>query len=373
MGIYNYISSILFLVIAFADFGISTATSKYIAQYNRISKDKVNKVLFNSSLMIFIPSLLIIAFLLIFAKNIFPQNYMYLYYTLPFILVYPLTSLLDGIYRGLKRFKTLSIITVISGIVGILGSYIFVTTFGLIGALLNQVIFFGTYVILLFFLNGNIELKIDRKIVKDIGGYSIYFGVATLGYFLFSKANTLILGSYNLMEEIAVYELLNKVYAIYLIPFTVFGQVLAPNVVDMFSSKKYESVTKIFNKSLLYSLLSILLFVPISMIITRIGISILFPHYLNDTFYVLLLPVALTCAKAIPVSVINGGLITSTGHAKYMAIENVVVGILNVLLNIFVIRIYGYVGIVWVTLILQCISTSILYFVYYKRLQEYIE
>lgn len=246
-----------------------------------------------------------------------------------------------------------------------------VTTFGLVGALLNQIVFFGIYALLLLFLSGDIELKIDRKIVKDIGGYSIYFGIATLGYFLFSKANTLILGSYNLMEEIAVYELLNKVYAIYLIPFTVFGQVLAPNVVEMFSSKKYDKVIKIFNKSLVYSLLFILLFVPISMIITRVGISILFPKYLNNTLFVLLLPVALTCAKSIPVLVINSGLITSTGHAKYMAVENVVVGILNVLLNIFVIQIYGYIGVVWTTLILQCISTSILYIVYYNRLRRY--
>lgn len=371
MGIYNYISSILFLVIAIADFGISTATSKYVAQYNAIDRGKVERVLFNSGLIIFSVSLILILFLALTAQKLFPDNYIYLYYSLPFIFIYPLTSLLDGIYRGLKRFKILAIVTIVNGILGVVSSYILVINFGLIGALVNQVIFFGIYSLVLISMHKGFEFKIDKQILKDIWGYSIYFGIATLGYFFFSKVNIVILGIYNLMEEIAVYELLNKIFTVYLIPFVVLGQVLAPNVVEMFSSKRYGDVLRVFKKSMMYSLVIAVLFVPVTMIITRIGIEVVFPQYSNGILLALLLPVALTTAKAIPVTIINTGLITSTGHARYMAIENIVVGILNVLLNIFIIRIYGYIGVIWVTLILQCISTTILYIVYYKRIREY--
>src|SRR5690606_1248987 len=130
MGIYNYMSSVLFLMIAFADFGISTATSKYVAQYNTISKEKVGRVLFNSGLVIFLVSMLVILFMAIYAKSIFSEYYIYLYYALPFIFIYPLTSLLDGIYRGLKKFKTLAIVSICTGVLGILSSYILVTTYG---------------------------------------------------------------------------------------------------------------------------------------------------------------------------------------------------------------------------------------------------
>lgn len=372
MGIYNYFSSVLFLVIAFADFGISTATSKYVAQYNTISKEKVGKVLFNSGLIIFTVSALIIIFLVIFAQKLFPENYIYLYYALPFIFIYPLTSLLDGIYRGLKKFKILATVSIITGILGILCSYTLVTNFGLIGAVINQVVFFSIYAIALLIMHKGFEFRVDKEIIKDIGSYSIYFGIATLGYFFFSKVNILILGGYNLMEEIAVYELLNKIYAIFLIPFTVLGQVLAPNVVEMFSLKRYEGVIQLFKRSLIYFIGIAMLFVPISMVVTRIGIEILFPQYSNEILYILLLPVALTSAKAIPVLIINSGMITSTGHARYMAVENVIVGILNVLLNILVIRIYGYIGVVWVTLILQCISTTVLYIFYYRSLKRLV-
>lgn len=371
MGIYNYISSALFLMVAFADFGISTATSKYVAQYNTISKEKVGRVLFNSGLIILLLSSIVIILLAIFAQKIFPEYYTYLYYALPFIFIYPLTSLLDGIYRGLKRFKILAIVSICTGVLGIMSSYFFVTTYGLVGAILTQVIFFSIYALILLVLHKGYEFKYDSKVVKDILSYSIYFGIATLGYFLFSKVNILILGSYNLLEEIAVYELLNKIFAVYLIPFTVLGQVLVPNVVEMFSLKKYESVRQLFRRSLIYFLGIAVLFIPIGIFFTKVVVSILFPEYSNDILMVLLLPVALTSAKAIPVLVINTGLITSTGHAKYMAVENVVVGVLNVLINIFVIKIYGYVGVVWVTLILQSISFVVLYIVYYKRLRRY--
>lgn len=372
MGIYNYLSSVLFLIIVFADFGISTATTKYVAQYNTISKEKVGKVLFNSSLIILLVSSLLITILAFFAHRVFPDNYIYLYYALPFIFIYPLTSLLDGIYRGLKRFKILAIVAVLNGILGIICSYLLVKNFGLIGAIVNQGVFFSIYAIALLVMHKGFEFKIDKKILKDIMNYSVYFGIATVGYFFFSKVNILILGSHNLMEEIAVYELLNKIFIIYLIPFTVLGQVLAPNVVEIFSLKKYENVRILFKKSLIYLLPIVLFFIPISMLITKIGIGILFPQYVNGILTVLLLPVALTTAKAIPVVVINTGLITSTGHAKYMAIENIVVGILNVVCNIFVIQYFGYVGVVWVTLILQSVSLIILYMVYYRKLRQYI-
>lgn len=371
MGIYNYMSSALFLMIVFADFGISTATSKYVAQYNTISKEKVGRVLFNSGLVILLASILVILFLTIFSKNLFPEYYTYLYYAFPFIFIYPFTSLLDGIYRGLKRFKILATVTICTGVLGVISSYFLVTEYGLIGAILAQVVFFSIYAVILLLLHKGYEFKYDFKVVKDILSYSVYFGIANLGYFLFSKVNILILGSNNMLEEIAVYELLNKIFVIFLIPFTVLGQVLAPNIVEMFSLKKYETVRAIFRRFILYFSLIAILFIPISIFLTKFGIGIFFPEYSNDILFSLLLPVALTSAKAIPVLVINTGLITSTGHAKYMAVENVVVGLLNVLINMYVVQIYGYIGVVWVTLILQSISLIVLYFVYYKSLRRY--
>ena len=58
MGIYNYVFSVLALLVIFSDFGISTATSKYVTEYNTVNKEKLNKVLFNSGLIIVLISII---------------------------------------------------------------------------------------------------------------------------------------------------------------------------------------------------------------------------------------------------------------------------------------------------------------------------
>lgn len=373
MGIYNYVFSVLALLVIFSDFGISTATSKYVTEYNTVNKEKLNKVLFNSGLIIVLISIIVTAITLIWGRDLFPKYYEYILIALPLVLVSPMSSLLDGIYRGLKRFKILSLISLINGIFAILISYIFVTKYGLAGAILAQSVFFLTYTVVLICLQKGYEFKVDMKILKDVGMYSLSFGIATLGFYLFSRVNILILGKYDLLEEIAVYELLNKIYTVYLIPFTVLGQVLAPTIVEMFSLKKYTFVQSIFKKSLLYLSLLAILFIPISMVITKLAIGWVLPEYSNGILLALLFPVAITYAKMIPGATINSGLITSTGHAGIMAVQNVISGILNVVLNLIVIKEYGYVGVVWVTFWIQLISLIALYLVYYSKLKKYTD
>ncbi len=370
MGIYTYISSALLLLVIFADFGISTATSRYITLYNTEDKSKVKKVFFNSSLMIFGISIIVILSVFLLKEYISIKYYDYILYALPMVFISPMTSLLDGIYRGLKKFKQLAIVSLLNSFVGILISYILVTSYGIIGAIWAQIIYFSIYSLILLILHKEYEFKIDKKIVMDIGKYSLSFGIATLGFYLFSKVNILILGKYDLLEEIAIYELLNKVFTVFLIPFSVFGQVLAPNIVEMFSLKKIDEVKNVFKNLLKYLLLFNIFFIPLSTILARIGINLFFPSYTNGIMESLLLPISLTYAVAIPVVVINTGILTSTGHAKLMAIQNVVSGIVNVILNIFVIQKYGYLGVVWVTFSIQILSTLILYIVYYSKLSK---
>jgi O-antigen/teichoic acid export membrane protein len=294
----------------------------------------------------------------------------YLMYALPMIFVFPMTSLMDGIYRGLKRFKRLSILTILNSVVGIGASYILVTSFGLLGAVLSPLVFFTSYLLLLILFHGEYQFKIEKKILRDIVTYAFFFGVAAIGHYLFSKVNILILGQYNLMEEIAVYELITKFNTEFLLPFVVLGAVIAPNVVGIFSKKDYSQLRGLFRKLLFLTIILGAIFVPLSIFLSRALIGIIFPLYLGEILDTLLLPVVLTNAVVVPVVVINTGMITSTGHAKLMAIQNIVAGIVNVVLNILIIGRYGYVGVVWVTFAVQLVSTIVLYLVYYSKLKR---
>src|SRR3989338_8028547 len=67
-GVYNYALAIIFFLIMFGDFGISTATAKYVAEYNITNKEKLKSVLFNSGIMILGLTILITILALIFGE-----------------------------------------------------------------------------------------------------------------------------------------------------------------------------------------------------------------------------------------------------------------------------------------------------------------
>lgn len=370
MGVYNYITATLLLLTIITDFGISTSVSRYITLYNTKDKGKVKRIFFNSSLIIFFVSILVISFVFLFSDSIFEKYFQYLIYALPMIFVFPMTSLMDGIYRGLKRFKKLAIISIVNSVIGIVASYFLVTNLGLIGAILSPLVFFSFYLMFLLFLHKEYELRLEKKILKDVVGYALFFGIASLGYYFFSKVNILILGSHDLLEEIAVYELLNKVYNEFLIPFIVLGHILAPTVVELFARKKREKMVTLFKKLIKYLLFSIVIFVPVTMLVAYFGIDLIFPIYSGEILNTIILPVTFTYAVAVPVAVINAGMITSTGHAKLMALQNIISGVVNVVLNVFVIQTYGYIGVIWVTFVVQSVSTVILYLIYYSKLKR---
>jgi len=370
MGVYAYVSSMLLLLALFTDFGISTSTSRYVALYNSEDKEKVKRIFFNVSLVILVATVVVLV-IFILLKDILSVQYPdYLLLTLPMIFIYPMTSLMDGIYRGLKEFKKLALFTILNSVVGIGGAYLLVTNFGLNGTVVAPLLYFSSYLIILLIAYRGYQFVLDRKIVKDVTTYAMYFGIAALGHYLFSKMNVLILGSQNLLEEVAVYELLNKINTELLLPFIVLGQILAPNIVEDFSKKRFENIQKQFRKNLVLTLLAAIIFLPLSILITFVAVNLFFPIYSGDILQSLLLPVALTFSTAVPVVVINTGMITSTGHGKLMAIQNIITGIVNVLLNLFIIKSHGYIAVVWVTFAVQLISNTILYLIYSSKLKK---
>lgn len=372
MGIYNYVFSALYLLTLLADFGISTATSKYVAEYNIVDKVKLKKVLFNSALLISAISVIVIILSVIFGQAWFGEYNIYLLYILPLVFFSPITSLYDGIYRGLKRFKELSIISLITGGLSIIAAYPLIKLYGLVGALLAQDFMYVLYTVILAVRYSDWTFGIDKKVISDIGKYSLAFGIAALGYYLFSKVNVLILGKNNFIEEIATYELLNKVFTIYLLIFTILGQVLSPYTTEIFTLKQFSKVKNLYFKSLTIFGGMGVVFIPITIFVTMVGIKLAFPQYDNQLLYSLILPVAITFAEQAFSAPINSGIIVATGHAGIMTYLNVISGGVNVALNIFVVKRFGYVGVIWTTLIVQTISMVVLNIIYARKLKKYV-
>lgn len=371
MGIYNYVFSALALLTLLSDFGISTATSKYVAEYNSVNKEKLKKVFFNTALMVIVISTLVSIVVLMFGKIWFKEYYQFLLYGLPLIFFVPITALYDGIYRGLKKFKDIAIISLITGGLSLIAVFFLVQRYGLVGALIAQNFMYLIYFLILAFKYGKFKWSLDKSIMKEIGNYSLAFGIATLGFYLFSRINVLILGNYNLLEEIATYELLNRIFIIYLLPFTILGQVIAPYVTELFSLKKYVDVRKQYwTLAKILTVLSVL-FIPVTMLITRLAIKWFFPKYDTEMFTALLFPITLTYCKSVFSAPLNAGMIVATGDAGIMTVMNLFVGAINIVGSLWAIERYGYMGVIWVTMIVQYLSLILLHIIYARRLKKH--
>jgi O-antigen/teichoic acid export membrane protein len=369
-GIYNYVIAIIFFLIMFGDFGISTATSKYVAEYNATDKKKLNLVVFNSGVIILGLTILIAILTLIIGPWYLKDKYIYILYLLPLIFLAPMTSFYDGIYRGLKKFKQLALISLLIGFISVFFVYYLVDVYGLIGALISQNLFYLVFLIGLGLGYKNFRLKLNKAIIKEISSYSLAIGVAITGYYLFSRVTVLILGHYNYINEIAVYELLNKIFTALLVPFTILGTIITPNLTEIYIQKNYKKILSKFKKYFLIFLFTAFIFAILFYLILPPIFSIFFKEYNNHIFSAMLIPVILIYSSLIYCTVINHGIIVATGHVKILTYSNVLLGISNIFLSLILLNYFGFIGVIYSVSILHIISVIIYHPIYYYKIKD---
>ena len=365
-GIYNYMLAIIFLLIMFGDFGISAATSKYVAEYNSTDKKKLELILFNSSIILVSLAIAISILTAIFGKYVLGDKYIYVLYVLPMLFFAPISSLYDGIFRGLKRFKDLAIISLSVGISSIGFVYILIDKYGLIGALVSQSLFYIILTAVLFLTYGKLHIQFDRKIMRTLLNYSLVIGISSIAYFLYSRVDILVLGHYGYVEEIGYYELINKGFELMFLPFALLAQVIAPDITAYFARKDYSKVrTKLSSLMKVVIPLSILIAIMFYYIFPLLIKEFLTEYYVEEMLISIFILTFLIPTKIWGVFQTQS-FIVATGFARIIAISTMIGGILNIFLDIAAINLIGFTGVFWVTLIIH--STNIIFqTMYYKR------
>jgi O-antigen/teichoic acid export membrane protein len=369
-GIYNYILAIVFFLIMFGDFGISTASSKFVAEYNITSQEKLKAVVFNAGLIILILACVITVLTLIIGPWYLGEKYIYTLWLMPLVFLAPMTSLLDGVYRGLRKFKELAIISLSAGGISIFIAYFLVKSHGLMGAIIAQDFF---YLILLLGLTigcGGFHFKINKNVIKDIGVYSLTYGIAILGNYLFIRFGILILGHYQYITEIGTYELLNKIFSILLLPFSLLGQVIAPNFSEFAVRGEYK---KIFHKAKKYTIYffaigivsGLLFYFAIPPLI-----KLFFTNYYDNAFVNMFPFVVLIFITNVWANTIDAGILVPAGFANVMAKFYIILGVFGTMLSLFFVRISGYMGVVYSFAICSFLMVVLLRIMFLKRLSK---
>ena len=363
-GIYNYVLATIFFLIMFGDFGISTATSKYVAEYNATDKEKLKSVLFNSGVIILGLTIIITILTLIIGPLYLKDKYIYVLYLLPLMFLTPMTSLYDGIYRGLKKFKQLAILSLIVGFISLSFVYFLIRSYGLIGALIAQNLFYLLLLLALAFGYREFNFKWNIKTIREIGKYSLIVGTASLGYIFLTKINVLILGYFNYVIEIGLYEINNKIMLMLLLPFTILCQIISPNITNMHCSNKTKEINIKIKK---YLLLSFGIGIIISILIYLI-IPIFINYFLKEyahtelvwiiRIFLIILPFNLTS------HVLANGFSISTGHASINTKMLLIFGIINISTLPLILLYFKFIGFVYFIALLQ-ILTNISFITYY--------
>jgi O-antigen/teichoic acid export membrane protein len=365
-GVYNYILAVILFLIMFGDFGISTTVSKYVAECNASQKGKLRKVLFNSFLIVFSCSAVVAVAILIFGQRFFQENYVYVLYTLPILFLAPVSALYDGIFRGLKNFKTLAILSLASGIVSIFFVYFLVLNYGLSGALIAQSLFYLILVLVLFFAYGNFYIEFDKGLIRHLVKYSLLVGLAGIGYFLYTRVDLIMLGYFDFTVETGYYGLINKLFALSIIFFSIFGHVVAPNNIKLKILKKYDLLRDKIRAFCLYSfLLGIVISILLLFVVPPL-VEYFLPQYNNPAFFVIFY----IFLFVIPISVVEvtlaNGFITPLGYVSILTKVIFLGAVLNIFFNLLFLYYFGYIGIILSTVLVHNFI-NVLKFVYFWR------
>ena len=367
-GVYNYLLAVIFFLIMFGDFGISTATSRYVAEYNANDKKKLELVLFNIGFLILSLTILIAVMVMVFGKIYLKDYYYYILLLLPLVILSPLVSLYDGIYRGLKKFRELALITSLVSLISLPLILYFIKIGGLSGALLSQIFFYSFLLIALALAHRGNKIAFDRSVLVDIGRYSLIYGLAILGNYLFIRFGILILGHYGFINELGMYELLNKIFTILLLPFVLLGQVMAPNFSELSSKKNF---ILIFEKTKKYTVYFFFFGIASGLLLYFIIpylVIIFLPQYYNSLFLQIFPFTICIFIANVWAATIDAGILVPSGFASLMAYFYIILGIVGVILSFFLMDLYGYMGVIYSFTITSVLMAVVLRGIFLRKI-----
>jgi len=369
-GLYNYVLAVIFFLILFGDFGISVAASKFVAEYQATDPEKLKYVLFNSGLVILGLTILVTAGTLLLGPAFFKDHYLYVLYILPVVFLAPMTSLYDGIYRGLKKFKQLALLSTAVSVISLGFIYFLIRRYGLAGALISQNLFYLFLFLTLALGYRDFLFKPKREILRSVGFYALVIGVIHVSAFLYTRVDILVLGSFDLIVEIGYYEIVNKVLMLMQLPFLVYAQVQAPNIVAAYCREGSPVILRKLTSYITYGAAASLL----PAVLLGLAVPWVLRHFLPDynqpgVIDILYIFLFLFVFQNVS-NLVGNTFIISTGHARINMINIIVFGILNLLLDILLVRRYGYMGIAYAKLPVVILGSLSLIFLYRRALHN---
>lgn len=370
-GRFVYYMAVASLLVLFCDFGLGNSAAIYIAEFKTRGEEANVAKLFSSVALVIVGISTLFAIGVYFVGTLFfPEELPYLLMLVPYLFFMPLTSLLDGVYRGLMQFKLLSLISGLVGFSSLGIAYFLVRTYGVEGAIMSHNLLYGlSFVLLAFFLQEK-SLAFDWGIVKKVFRYGVVIGVISIMYYIYTKADIIVLKYFGYNAEIGYYEVLNQIFMLLLVPFIIFGQVLGPAITRAYVKKQYGEVKRNFEQIVVIIIPSAILLTAALYFILPIVIDLLFSKYFNETTLLMLKVLLLILPLKMLSTIVNFAHTVPTENAHFSMWTMIPGAILNIVLDIIFIREFGFIGVVYATVISHTLAMVSFMTLYYLKLRR---
>jgi O-antigen/teichoic acid export membrane protein len=178
----------------------------------------------------------------------------------------------------------------------------------------------------------------------------------------------LVLEHYNYNVEIGYYELANRIVSLLMLPFIMFAQVIAPNITSKYSCGAYEYLRYRFKTYCLWTIVLSAGIAGLCYLVYPLIMKKFLNEYMVDNFIIMInVLLVLFVLRTLGAAIVTQGFATPTGHAYINMRILLFTGPLNLLLDVVLIKKFGFIGVVYATFIVLIINHTLLLTIYYLK------
>lgn len=215
--------------------------------------------------------------------------------------------------------------------------------------LLPQFVAFGIVVVILWRSVGRLSFSFDTKLAKTLLTFSLPLAVSSVMSTILSDIDTLLLSYFSVTGVVGDYGVIYPLAQLVSVSLTAAGFIMMPVLSELQAERKYAELKRTYQVGTKWILmLSLLPFLAFTLFPTM-SIALTFgSEYTNGSTGLQILAIG-TFSSAL--FGLNANALTSIGHTKYISVVQVAAAVLNVILNVALIPMYGIPGAAFATLV----------------------
>jgi len=269
-----------------------------------------------------------------------------------FFILSSFDEFLLGILQGFRQFKKMAISQIINGGVKFLLIIIFlvVLKMDVIGLIYAFLLSFATSVIFQYLvIPGKKQFNLNPMLFKEIFRFGFPLGLNNILTFIFMKVDRLMIGAMISTTGVAYYEVADKIPSASHRMYESFRSVFFPNMSELFAQGRYEEAEKVLNNSLRFISFAIFFAALVATLFQKEIVCFLFSEkYLDSAPAFSLLMVAVGIGL---IGNVLGTSLVALGQSDKPVKINIVDSTTNIIANLIMIPIFGFMGAVYATLL----------------------